>query len=69
MSCNNYNIHSSTKRSIIHDEIYFKFRRNGKGANVLISKKNYFLCIEDDAKQKKPETVAGYTYECVAIEK
>lgn len=40
-----------------------------KGSKVLISQKSYFLYIEEDGKRKKTETVAGYTYECVAIEK
>ena len=40
-----------------------------KGTKVLISQKPYFLYIEENGKGKKTETVAGYTYECVAIEK
>ncbi|VKB85167.1 Uncharacterised protein [Streptococcus pneumoniae] len=40
-----------------------------KGTKVLISQKPYFLYIEENGKRKKTETVAGYTYECVAIEK
>ena len=40
-----------------------------KETKVLISQKPYFLYIEENCKRKKTETVAGYTYECVAIEK
>lgn len=39
------------------------------GAKVLINQKTYFLYIEENGKRVKTETVAGYLYECVAIEK
>lgn len=40
-----------------------------KGAKILVNQKPYFLYVEENGKRVKTETVAGYTYECVAIEK
>lgn len=39
------------------------------GAKILVSQKTYFLYIDENGKRRKTETVAGYSYECVAIEK
>ncbi|HEL1739614.1 TPA: hypothetical protein U1032_000584 [Streptococcus suis] len=40
-----------------------------KGTKVLLSQKAYFLYLEENGKRVKTDTVAGYSYECVAIEK
>ena len=40
-----------------------------KGAKILVNQKPYFLYVEENGKRRKTETVAGYSYECVAIEK
>lgn len=40
-----------------------------KGAKILVNQKPYFLYVEENGKRVKTETVDGYTYECVAIEK
>lgn len=39
------------------------------GTKILVTQKPYFLYIEENGKRRKTETVAGYTYECVAIDK
>lgn len=39
------------------------------GTKILINQKPYFLYLEENGKRVKTETVAGYSYECVAIEK
>ncbi|WP_213496174.1 hypothetical protein [Lactococcus formosensis] len=39
------------------------------GAKILINQKPYFLYSEENGKRVKTEIIAGYSYECVAIEK
>ncbi|MCW6663402.1 hypothetical protein NHG23_05845 [Aerococcaceae bacterium NML190073] len=39
------------------------------GEKILVNQKPYFLYVEENGKRVKTETVAGYSYECVAIEK
>lgn len=40
-----------------------------KGAKIFVNQKTYFLYVEENGKRRKTETVAGYSYKCVAIEK
>lgn len=40
-----------------------------KGDKILVNQKPYFLYIEENGKRRKTDTVVGYSYECVAIEK